>query len=498
MSNVIQNQDLPNGFETLAENNPYKQMRYTQSFWDKMKEIFGFRSDRQAFEDEQFNNAQLYGAQILQNAREEQYNSPEEQAARMRSAGINPDLQDGAVSPGEATEFDNQATDAGTTPNESNKFPQEYVDRISSVVSLLSNAGTMVTDVLNKTVEAVKGFFGDEAITGGSDQEMDKFLKTYLMSQFTDHYDFSAGGDPKDDKELAQLFSDDPSFVLGQADMPKDFGFKLRKFLKFADPHLGGLRHWSNWLNEHPAIASRFKTKHARERAFWRAMMLMDDPAFLSEAYGAFNDMAKNRTTANVYRTSSLYSPNDDEQMKLVKTWSKFNDEVLKLTVQLARDEKILRSDFLSGAIGTEGVVDGEGNVRFARTYKRNEHGEIVLSEGYTRNPETGQNEWTVNSSMPLGSLQEGAQEERLHRELFEDYYNGAINQAYFNLAEDLKQQNTKYSRVSLILLDQVRTGGLLNEVLGDLTTLGTSAFHAASAGGTVENFGKSITEILK
>lgn len=86
--------------------NPYAEMPRQRTAWDKLLNWFGFRSGYDKAQ-EQYNLAGAeYNAQLEQLASEEAYNSPMQQAQRMRQAGLNPDLT--GVSGEPASEFDNQ------------------------------------------------------------------------------------------------------------------------------------------------------------------------------------------------------------------------------------------------------------------------------------------------------------------------------------------------------------------------------------------------------
>lgn len=94
--------------EALAADNPALRYQYTPGFLDKIGNVFGLKTNEDKFRDEQANKAADIEAQLKAIDREEHYNSAEEQAQRMRDAGINPNLQ-GGVDAGQATEFDDQA-----------------------------------------------------------------------------------------------------------------------------------------------------------------------------------------------------------------------------------------------------------------------------------------------------------------------------------------------------------------------------------------------------
>lgn len=85
---------VPSGYEQLFAANPYRNQVASGG-------IFGIGKHK---EQEQINmNAREYDANIMALIQQNQYNSAQEQASRLKDAGINPDLA-GGVSPGEAAE----------------------------------------------------------------------------------------------------------------------------------------------------------------------------------------------------------------------------------------------------------------------------------------------------------------------------------------------------------------------------------------------------------
>lgn len=65
----------------------------------------GFRTGYDTYNENMDNASAAWLAQQENNVYEEQYNSAEAQAQRMRDAGLNPDIAPNTVAPGEATEF---------------------------------------------------------------------------------------------------------------------------------------------------------------------------------------------------------------------------------------------------------------------------------------------------------------------------------------------------------------------------------------------------------
>lgn len=87
------NGSAPSGVdENLWNNNPYAGLDYKHTWWQKLLEGLGFRSNYDKYRESMALNAQEYNAQLLEKAHNEEYDSAGAQVARERAAGINPDL----------------------------------------------------------------------------------------------------------------------------------------------------------------------------------------------------------------------------------------------------------------------------------------------------------------------------------------------------------------------------------------------------------------------
>lgn len=149
----------------MRSNNPYRNYQYTRGIWDRVGDFFGFRTKEDATRDQMDLKARAYDAQTAEIEREEMYNSPEEQASRMRQAGINPDLESSGITGGAASPFDNQAV--ADMPNPEDNEVRDVIgvagSILSSVVSIptaivgLIKSGLELTSVANETFESTRG-----------------------------------------------------------------------------------------------------------------------------------------------------------------------------------------------------------------------------------------------------------------------------------------------------------------------------------------------------
>ncbi len=81
--------------ENLKASNPYKDRTYTYSPWQQFLSMMGFRTEADSFRDNMQVQAAEYDAQMALMQYENEYNSPAQQVARMRAAGLNPDISGG-------------------------------------------------------------------------------------------------------------------------------------------------------------------------------------------------------------------------------------------------------------------------------------------------------------------------------------------------------------------------------------------------------------------
>lgn len=80
-------------YSDLAAANPYANVDYRQSIWQKLLSNLGFRTDYDSYLESMSLNAKEYEASLLEKKHNEEYDSAASQAERLRQAGLNPDLQ---------------------------------------------------------------------------------------------------------------------------------------------------------------------------------------------------------------------------------------------------------------------------------------------------------------------------------------------------------------------------------------------------------------------
>lgn len=125
----------PTGFgsqyDQLFAANPYRNLTYNKSGWQSFLEGLGFRTKYDDFQEQAQINAAEFDAGIFSLMQQNQFNDPSAQSARMRAAGLNPDLLGtgdvaGAASPTE-------------DPNGMNVAPTNETEGLDLVAKVSSN-----------------------------------------------------------------------------------------------------------------------------------------------------------------------------------------------------------------------------------------------------------------------------------------------------------------------------------------------------------------------
>lgn len=117
-------------YEEQWNSNPYANNNREDSVWDRIGNLFGFRTGADKWQDELDVRSQEYDAQLASVVREEEYNSESAKVARMKAAGLNPDLQ-GLGDASSASEM----TEPETSP-ESAAESSSALDSVGKFISL--------------------------------------------------------------------------------------------------------------------------------------------------------------------------------------------------------------------------------------------------------------------------------------------------------------------------------------------------------------------------
>lgn len=161
-------------YQNLADQNPYANVTYRQSWIQKLMENLGFRTSKDAYLESMALQAKEYDNQIAQKEYNETYDSPVAQAQREKLAGLNPNLT-GNVSAGESQ----APVDDGNPP-------------VAPVADDLDIVQNFASGILNG-VQAAFGLYGQlQSITGlrlGNESNMMNLVKSAWSMIIPDWYE---------------------------------------------------------------------------------------------------------------------------------------------------------------------------------------------------------------------------------------------------------------------------------------------------------------------
>lgn len=149
--------------------NPYSRenrAEYKMGIIENWLHNMGFKTGYDTYHMEMDNNANAWETQNQSAAYEENYNSAEAEAQRMRNAGLNPDIDPSTVQPGEATEMTEPET---TIPTKG----QTDIDYFQQVGSFAANLGATLIDMYTGSVSAKAALTGAKVAMGRYESERD-------------------------------------------------------------------------------------------------------------------------------------------------------------------------------------------------------------------------------------------------------------------------------------------------------------------------------------
>lgn len=171
--------EVQNPYRAQLENNSYQ-----QSWWDKVGNWIGFNTKEDSYRLELERLAKEWDSNAqMQNVTDE-YNSEASQAARQRSAGINPDLN--GVDSGSAS------SSAPTAPDSGGLAPIEQMTTFQEVEPVLSTVSGIVRNALGD-VSGLLGMFQDLRSRSLSNDAS-------LLNNITAAYDFGFSTSEKSKK----------------------------------------------------------------------------------------------------------------------------------------------------------------------------------------------------------------------------------------------------------------------------------------------------------
>lgn len=152
-----------------SQNNPYVGLTYKKTGWQDFLTALGIRTQADAWQENMQVQANEWESAMAMKLRDEEYNSPTNQVARMKAAGINPDLNGGnGIDSGEAVAMPEDPS----TPMQTTEDGVQIVDFANNVMSLFSTALGMTQGIqgivrnrLDNTFQSLQNesFFSDFA-----------------------------------------------------------------------------------------------------------------------------------------------------------------------------------------------------------------------------------------------------------------------------------------------------------------------------------------------
>lgn len=134
-------------YDSLFAANPYRNLTYNQSGWQKFLSSLGFRTSYDAWLENAQVNSNEYDAGIFSMMQQNEYNSPDAQAARMRQAGVNPDLLGLGDNIGAASPIEDPNGMNPTTAEDAQQFAKIGTTVATSVMGLIPNIMSFATQV---------------------------------------------------------------------------------------------------------------------------------------------------------------------------------------------------------------------------------------------------------------------------------------------------------------------------------------------------------------
>lgn len=136
---------MPQNFDTLSASNPYRKNidNYQPSFLQKLWMSLGGRTQYDAWRENMQVQADEYDAALAQKQFDTEYNDPQSQVARMKAAGLNPDIDPGSIDSGSAAPMGEDPS----TPMQSTGEETQLLQFGQAVISAAMNGLSIVQSV---------------------------------------------------------------------------------------------------------------------------------------------------------------------------------------------------------------------------------------------------------------------------------------------------------------------------------------------------------------
>lgn len=165
----------------FSSDNPYLTRSVKQSNWDAIFQSMGFMTPYQRAEAERLQNAKNWESERKLQLEQREYDDPANQVARMKNAGLNPNMSPDSISPGSSGDAPGMAS----TSDMSDVFgpmasaPMDIAGVVTSVVGLMTGTAEAVSTIglgIRKTIAETDRM--DLDVTSG----ISTFAKEYANS----------------------------------------------------------------------------------------------------------------------------------------------------------------------------------------------------------------------------------------------------------------------------------------------------------------------------
>lgn len=296
-------------YDRLYQANPYRNLTYKQSFWQRIASMLGFRTDADRWLEDAQVNSNEYDAQVASIMQQNAYNDPTAMAQRERSAGMNPDL----LGIGDVAESASPQEDVnGMSPN----VGDEFTSFGESLASVISRSVAMYKDF--KSIAELDNIIESQDFDNA--QKMIVSVDGYLNSRFQEG-DFNNRS--SFDRKIGSLKSELESELLGDYEGSSAYRLGIDK------------KRWKRWTEQ----AGQQLDSLLTDTSAWKRY---------AEAGGA-------RAEGTAAKLNPLYSKTDefdDTMMGLVPILS---DNYRQLLVDKSKNDAYQEA-LRTGALENEGM----------------------------------------------------------------------------------------------------------------------------------------------
>lgn len=302
-------------YQSLLDANPYKNQEYKQSWWQRLLSGFGFRTSADKWREQMNVQSAEYDASIAAQQYAEEYNDPLNETARLRAAGINPDLNGGqGVSAGEAQ-----------TPGVDMSVPDFTPDQSDSINEFLSAVGSAVSTafgLVGSMNSITAGKLSNRMLNLQSQGQLQEFAKNALNSQVP--------GDPYDEYTILDP-SGRPVRTYRGEELPEEYrhlsGFGVSK-ISWKDSALQRARQFGLELSKkEQAQFSKFLDDYFGSAEF---------ETFTNEKFAGKASSSKKVNT----EWSEFYSPYNEVMSDIYGPLGKASEEIYKLRLRNAKKQE--------------------------------------------------------------------------------------------------------------------------------------------------------------